>query len=245
MLLCCEAILAGSSDSTTDLLSCQVWYFADCLQCFLIQDADFTIRPITQNQPLPRLLNIQFCQNKWHVLGHFITEIHLNLLSDFVLPIPHYQLRNLLVSHVCRSVNFDAECFHIIQLILLWKLKTWLNQAQITSNILENTESLNTLGLWVWIWRFSAKCLVRLEHFKTLFRIWSKCLHCLIKWTALAIFQAIHAWLRLWKPFWLIFHICKLDTLSTIRWSQVRIECFQEVLNDGLASTILVGVAQE
>lgn len=82
------------------------------------------------------------------MLWHLVIELHLDQMSDFLTLISHDHLGDLLVSHVSRPVNFDAQCFDVVQLALVGKLEARPYHREVTSNIFENAKALNdVLGL--------------------------------------------------------------------------------------------------
>ena len=73
-----------------------------------IKNFYLTIWSIDKEQLLTTILHLQLCYHKTDVLRHFIHKLHLDLTPNFIALIAHNKLCDLLITHICRSVNLSG-----------------------------------------------------------------------------------------------------------------------------------------
>ena len=62
------------------------------------------------------------------MLRHLVDELHLDLTPDFISFVAHNKLGDLLVTHICGSVDFSRKVFDVSDAILVRKFKTRLEK---------------------------------------------------------------------------------------------------------------------
>ena len=76
------------------------------------------------------------------MLRHGVNELHLDHASDFLSLVPQDQLRDLLITHIGRPVNFRAKVFDFCDTFRLGSLDgSIFNQSQIGAYVLEHSKA--------------------------------------------------------------------------------------------------------
>ena len=115
----------------------------DCILLFQRVEVKYlhlAIWTIHEEELLPPVLNLKLRYDKTDVLGHLVNKLHLNLPPDFFAFISHYELRNLLVTHISRSVDFGCQLLDLADTVLVRGVWTGLDECQIPTHVLKDTK---------------------------------------------------------------------------------------------------------
>ena len=76
------------------------------------------------------------------MLRHLMNEFHLHHASDFFSFVAEDQFGDLLIAHICRTVDLRAEIFDLTDTLWLGLADSpFLDQRKISANILKDTEA--------------------------------------------------------------------------------------------------------
>ena len=76
-----------------------------------VKNVDLLVWPIAEKQLVAAILHVNFGDSETDMLRHLVDELHLDRTSDLLTLVAQDKLCDLLVPHVCRSVNLRAELF--------------------------------------------------------------------------------------------------------------------------------------
>jgi hypothetical protein len=105
--------LGFDCNRASNLLATEGHDFRNLLEGLLIKDKHLAVRTIHKYPFLCLLRQMEPGEDQTQVLGHFVAEAHLDEMPDVCVFVAYDKLRYLLVTHIGRPIDFDAELLYV------------------------------------------------------------------------------------------------------------------------------------
>lgn len=103
-----------------------------------LNDAVWTVN---EEELAAAVLRMQLCNNKADMLGHIVSELHLDLLAKLLSLVAHDELDDRLITHVGRPVYFNAKLLNLSHAIILSQLESRLDQSKVSTDVLKDANA--------------------------------------------------------------------------------------------------------